>query len=96
MNIEKILNKYIEPKRIGNEKYMVLNTNIKTLQEELEKQLSIHGVMRSFLCRHNVPGFYIKEGKIYKPLGVTENHITITNDLGYTETYHKDWFIEIK
>ena len=45
MNIEKILNKYIEPKRIGTEKYMVLNTNIKTLQEEIEKQLSIYVVM---------------------------------------------------
>lgn len=47
MSIEKILNKYIEPKRIGNEKYMVLNTNIKTLQEEIEKQLSICDVVKS-------------------------------------------------
>lgn len=44
MSTEKILNKYIEFKSIGDEKYVLLNTNVKTLQEELEKQLSLHSV----------------------------------------------------
>lgn len=42
MKIEKIVNKYLEPKWIGGEKYMILTTNIKTLLEEIEKELPTH------------------------------------------------------
>ena len=46
--IKEILHKYIEIKRIGEHgKFVVLNTNITTLEKELQKKLSICDVVRS-------------------------------------------------
>ncbi len=46
--IKEVLNKYIKVKRIGEHgKFVVLNTNITTLEKELKKQLSIYSVSNS-------------------------------------------------
>lgn len=47
--VKELLNKYVEIKRIGNHgKYVILNTNKATLEKEINKLLTLYGVVSSF------------------------------------------------
>jgi hypothetical protein len=54
--LKDLLNKYVEIKRIGKHgKFVVLNTNITTLEKEIDKLLTLHGVSSSYEGKESRP-----------------------------------------
>ena len=93
--LKDLLNKYVEIKRIGKYgKFVVLNTNINTLEKEINKLLTLHSVGCSKIIDYeiiNEEGELIKEGK-EDFFWLNKGDAIIVNDIVYgVENKHLDY-----